>query len=206
MKLKIITDRELDKDLIQFLKSRFYVINRCSFNLSLTYIIPYKIGDLFYVRCVEECDEVIIVVTNEPIGYARIRAIRESSNEWIFLMDADGQYPFELVSKVKEFIVHEKPRIGFLINRKGGFQNPKYTLEAGVVIKKDLALKVSELFLKNNWKDKRADIGIHIKHIDLPIFTNGYYMHDFAKGERSIIDTSLLTIMLISTLTLLFIP
>ena len=147
----------------------------------ISFIIPYKQGNIFNPIYICENDEAIIVEGGKSIGHARIIGAKLAKNNWIVQMDSDAFYPKNYVYSIKYFIKkigNKYPIMGTI--RKGGFNNVIWNpYDHGLVVKKDIFLEKT----KNYNETGHRDIAKYFQNAYIiPV----YYYHNLTKGEKFI--------------------
>jgi len=150
-------------------------------------IMPYRYGEELNPLSICANDELIIVFGEKTIGHARIRGARESSYDWLVIVDSDAIYPDNYIPQVKYYIRECGDKYPVMCSiRKGGFGMISPANEHGLIVRKDVFLERVETFLESGETrafsgEGRADIGKYFydaKHIPV------YYYHTYTKGEK----------------------
>ncbi len=154
-------------------------------------IIPYDEGLPFNEVHIGRNDEAIIVLNGNSIGEKRIAGAMKAKNDWLLLMDADGNYPRDYVTRVKLAI--RRYRFPLMMATRLNLPLPRL-LESGMVVEKNYFLKKTSRYPCGKWRNPRfrTDV-LNCFNGEPYILIDAFYSHPLSTDERRTIDGLLRT-------------
>jgi len=170
-----------------------------AYNPPVSLIIPYDEGLPFNELHACKNDEVLIVLNGNSIGEKRIAGAMKARNEWLVMLDADGNYPRDFIPRVKEAI----NRLGFPLMMAVRTNLPvARLLESGMVVRKDYFLKKTLRYPCGKWRNPkmRTDVYECFKH-EPYVLIDAFYSHPLSTDEKRVLNALLSSASMMKTAT-----